>query len=95
MAGDERVDEPMFMMIASRNLKNWGPASALVKKSAKLPTVETNGTRKEWFSTHSRARRSDDAQRVSCACGARGCTRRRWRPYCRRADREDQARRAK
>ena len=53
MAGDERVDEPMFMMIASRNLKNWGRASALVKKSAKLPTVETNGTRKEWATAQS------------------------------------------
>ena len=51
MAG-EVAGEVMFM-IASRSLNNWGPARALVKKSAKLSTVGTNG--KEWFSTqHSR-----------------------------------------
>ena len=53
-------------MIASRSLKNWGPARALVKKSAKLSTVDTNGTRKEWF--HALAHEEMTALDVLHAC---------------------------
>eukprot|EP00965_Chrysotila_dentata_P171160 5648469-Pleurochrysis_carterae.AAC.1 len=70
--------------MTSRNGKNNRGDKGLVKKSARLSALRTNGTASSSSSTFSRMKNDVDGY-VSNANGARGCTPDRWPTYCRGA----------